>query len=107
MSRNRNVNRPIEPLIPGRPIDIALGGMNPDIEHLRARIDSLERQNDLLEARLDALLVADILPVAPAAYTVANPTTDRALDVTGDTVAQGLAVLGTLIADLQGQGVLG
>lgn len=40
------------------------------------------------------------------AYTVANPTTDRALDVTGDTLAQGLAVLGTLIADLQAWGAI-
>lgn len=47
-------------------------------------------------------------PVAQsAAYTVANPTTDRALDVTGDTLAQGLAVLGTLIADLKALGLIG
>jgi len=45
--------------------------------------------------------------VQPAAYTVANPATDRALDVTGDTLAQGLAVLGTLILDLQGMGLVG
>lgn len=45
--------------------------------------------------------------VQPAAYTVANPTTDRALDVTGDTLAQGLAVLGTLISDLKSVGLLG
>jgi parallel beta-helix repeat protein len=42
-----------------------------------------------------------------AAYSVANPTTDRALDVTGDNLAQGLAVLGTLIADLQALGLIG
>lgn len=40
------------------------------------------------------------------AYTVTNPTTDRALNVTADTLAQGLQVLGTLIADLQANGVL-
>lgn len=45
--------------------------------------------------------------VQPAAYSVANPTTDRALDVTGDTLAQGLAVLGTLIADLKLMGLIG
>ncbi|KKK98507.1 hypothetical protein LCGC14_2642030, partial [marine sediment metagenome] len=38
--------------------------------------------------------------------TVTNPATDRALDVTGDTLAQGLAVLGTLIADLKLLGAL-
>lgn len=41
------------------------------------------------------------------AYTVTNPTADRALDVTGDTLPQGLEVLGTLIADLQTRGVIG
>ncbi len=42
-----------------------------------------------------------------AAYTVTNPTTDRALNVTADTLAQGLQVLGTLIADLQAKGIIG
>jgi hypothetical protein len=41
-----------------------------------------------------------------AAYTVANPTTDRALNVTGDTLPQVAQVLGTLIADLQTAGLL-
>lgn len=40
------------------------------------------------------------------AYTVTNPSTDRALNVSGDTTAQVAAVLGTLIADLQAAGVL-
>lgn len=40
------------------------------------------------------------------AYSVTNPTTDRALNVTGDTLTQVAAVLGTLIADLQTAGVL-
>jgi hypothetical protein len=45
--------------------------------------------------------------VQPAnAYTITNPSTDRALDVSGDTTAQVAAVLGTLIADLQANGVL-
>ncbi len=48
--------------------------------------------------------------VAPTAtqtgYSVTNPTTDRALNVTGDTLAQGLQVLGTLIADLIAKGVI-
>lgn len=39
-------------------------------------------------------------PAARPDYTVTNPTTDRALNVTADTLAQGLAVLGTVIADL-------
>ena len=39
-------------------------------------------------------------------YTVTNGSTDRALDVTGDTTAQVAAVLGTLIADLKANGVL-
>lgn len=43
----------------------------------------------------------------PAAYTVTNPTTDRALNVTADTLAQVAQVLGTLIADLQTMGVIG
>ncbi len=47
-------------------------------------------------------------PIAkPAAYTVTNPTTDRGLNVTADTLAQGLQVLGTLIADLQSLGLIG
>ncbi len=47
-------------------------------------------------------------PVARSAqYTVTNPTSDRALNVTADTLAQGLAVLGTLIADLQLLGLIG
>lgn len=40
------------------------------------------------------------------AYTVTNPSTDRALNVTADTLPQVAAVLGTLIADLQASGVL-
>jgi hypothetical protein len=42
----------------------------------------------------------------PAAYTVTNPTTDRALNVTADTLPQVAQVLGTLIADLQSLGLL-
>lgn len=45
-------------------------------------------------------------PIARPTYTVANPSTDRALDVSGDTTAQVAAVLGTLIADLQSYGLL-
>lgn len=46
-------------------------------------------------------------PVArPAAYTVTNASTDRALNVSADTTAQVAAVLGTLIADLQSLGLL-
>lgn len=41
-----------------------------------------------------------------AAYTVTNPTTDRGLNVTGDTLAQVAQVVGTLIADLQAYGLL-
>lgn len=43
---------------------------------------------------------------APNAYSVTNPTTDRALNVTADTLTQVAAVLGTLIADLKTSGVL-
>lgn len=43
----------------------------------------------------------------PSAYTVTNPTTDRGLNVTADTTAQVAQVLGTLIADLQGLGLIG
>ena len=42
----------------------------------------------------------------PNAYTVSNGSTDRALDVTGDTLAQVAAVLGTLITDLKTAKVL-
>lgn len=45
--------------------------------------------------------------VQSATYTVTNPTTDRALNVTVDTLAQGLAVLGTLISDLKDKGIIG
>lgn len=40
-------------------------------------------------------------------YTVTNPSTDRGLNVTGDTTAQVAAVLGTLIGDLQTRGLIG
>jgi len=47
-------------------------------------------------------------PVAQSsAYTVSNGSTDRALDVTGDSLAQVAAVLGTLIGDLQALGLIG
>ncbi len=42
----------------------------------------------------------------PGTYTVTNPTTDRALNVTGDTLPQVAEVLGTLIADLQTLGLI-
>lgn len=42
-----------------------------------------------------------------AAYTPTNVTTDRAYDANGTTVAELADVLGTLIADLQSQGVIG
>lgn len=45
-------------------------------------------------------------PIARPDYTVTNPTTDRSLNVTGDTLAQVAAVLGTLIADLISYGLL-
>lgn len=41
-----------------------------------------------------------------AAYTVTNGSADRALNVTGDTLAQVAAVLGTLIDDLKAFGIL-
>lgn len=39
-------------------------------------------------------------------YSVTNPTTDRALNVTGDTLAQVAAFVGTMAADLQARGIL-
>lgn len=49
-----------------------------------------------------------VAPVARSAtYTVTNPTTDRALNVTTDTLVLGLQVLGTLILDLQLIGIIG
>jgi len=45
-------------------------------------------------------------PIARPDYTVTNPTTDRALNVTGDTLPQVAQVLGTLIADLISYGLL-
>lgn len=39
-----------------------------------------------------------------AAYSITNPSADRALNVTGDTLAQVAAVLGTLIQDLKDKG---
>lgn len=50
----------------------------------------------------------NVAPTAQsAAYSITNPTTDRALNVTADTLAQGLAVLGTLIQDLKDKGLIG
>jgi hypothetical protein len=46
------------------------------------------------------------LDTAAPSYTVTNPATDRALNVTADTLPQVAAVLGTLIADLQAQGII-
>lgn len=40
-------------------------------------------------------------------YTVSNPSTDRSYDVTGLTLNELAAVVGTLIADLQAKGLLG
>lgn len=45
-------------------------------------------------------------PAARPDYTVTNPSTDRALNVSADTTAQVAAVLGTLIADLIAIGLL-
>ena len=47
-----------------------------------------------------------IAAAQPAAYTVTDPSVDRALDVDSDNLAQVAAVLGTLIADLQSVGLL-
>lgn len=44
-------------------------------------------------------------PAAAPDYTVTNPTTNRALDVTGATLAQGMQVLGTVISDLIAMGL--
>lgn len=44
--------------------------------------------------------------VSSSAYTVTNPSADRALNVSADTTAQVAAVLGTLIADLQARGII-
>lgn len=41
------------------------------------------------------------------AYTISNPATDRAYDVTATTLNEIAAVLGTLIGDLQAKGILG
>lgn len=50
----------------------------------------------------------NVSPVARSAtYTVTNGTTDRSLNVTGDTLTQGLQVLGTLINDLKLLGLIG
>ena len=45
--------------------------------------------------------------IRQGAYTVTNPSTDRALNVTADTLPQVAAVLGTLVADLTALGLLG
>jgi len=62
--------------------------------------------NPVVRVNTNGVGLNGVAGVAPPTYTVANPTTDRALDVTGDTLAQGLAVLGTLIADLKLLGAL-
>jgi hypothetical protein len=67
-------------------------------------IDTANTTNEPLEIRCSTLLFSQ---QTRQTYTVTNPTTDRALNVTGDTLPQGLAVLGTLIADLQTYGLLG
>lgn len=52
------------------------------------------------------LAINGATPAAAPDYTVTNPSTDRALNVSGDTTAQVAAVLGTLIADLTAMGIL-
>jgi len=47
------------------------------------------------------------LPFAPSAYTVTNDLTDRAYDANTVAVAELADVVGTIIADLQGLGLLG
>lgn len=61
--------------------------------------------NTAVSTTVSGIVVNTNMPATPISnintYAVTNPTTDRALDVTGNTLAQGLAVLGTLITDLQ------
>lgn len=45
--------------------------------------------------------------VQPSAYTVSNPSTDRAYDVASTSVNELAAVLGTLITDLKSLGLIG
>jgi hypothetical protein len=45
-------------------------------------------------------------PIAPPNYTVTNPSTDRAFDVSAAAIGEVRAVLGTLIADLISYGLL-
>ena len=45
--------------------------------------------------------------VQPSAYTITNPSTDRAFDVSSTSVNELAAVLGTLIGDLKSLGLIG
>ena len=45
--------------------------------------------------------------VQPSAYTVTNPSTDRAFDVSSTSVNELASVLGTLIGDLKSLGLIG
>lgn len=54
----------------------------------------------------DVWMNLDQIEPANQTYTVTNGSTDRALNVTGDTTAQVAAVLGTLLGDLQSKNII-
>ncbi len=65
---------------------------------------------ELFRARGDSVTQAQMAwhgqtPITQPDYTITNPTTDRALNVTGDSLAQVAAVLGTVIQDLIDYGI--
>lgn len=55
----------------------------------------------------DGTVYHQVAPVSPPVYAVTNAATDRAFDAAAVTLGELANVVGTLIADLQGQGRLG
>jgi len=80
---------------------VMLGDTNTGINYVGTdNIALLAGGTNMVNASVTGVAFHGLTPAARPDYTVTNPSTDRALNVTADTLAQGLAVLGTVIADL-------
>ena len=85
-------------------------GVELSLQSVSDGIESSQHLSDIASSLSSKRTVVGMIPTGIVTYgpgyTVSNPTTDRALDVTGDTLPQVAAVLGTLIIDLRKYGIL-
>jgi len=88
------------------------GASAPDTNLYRSGANALKTDDTLviagaLEHTGSTVGFYGVTPAArPSAYTISNPSTDRAFDVSSTTTGELAAVLGTLIADLKTLGIL-